>query len=311
MSDLPRDDEEAAEADALYRRMAAAEPTQPGEGVRRAVLAYATRRAAQAASESGVVPKQYSWQRRAGAWGRPTAFGALAAGILAAFMLGPHIGGPPPVTVPAVSEDRAAAAPPPVYADLNSSSLSQEVAPSPVVVPPQARPARVPADALRRQSAAPAAADTRTANLATAAPAAQAAGTRSEVSGGVDARRTRDVGAPAETAMAPVTTTGGASLAKSTRPEDAAVLLRAAANGDLATLRDLHARGADLNATDAAGRTALMLATQNGRAPAVEALLGYGADPNIVDARGDSPLAVALAANEGEIVSALKRHGAR
>jgi hypothetical protein len=307
MSDLPPDDEEAAEVDGLYRRMSAAEPTQPGQGVRAAVLAYATRRAAQAAAEAGVVPKQYSWQRRRRAWARPAAFGALAAGILAAFMLGPRFPGPPPLTVAAVTEERAAAAPPPVYADLNSSSLAQE--PQPMTAFPDAKPGRVPRDALQRRPAAPAAADTRTANIATAAPAAQAATARAEASGRLDAERAPTAAAPAEMGTAPMGT-ATSSLAKS-RKQDAAALWRAAENGDLATLRALHEQRADLNATDSAGRTALMLATLSGRTQAVEALLGYGADPNIVDADGRSPLDTARAANQEDIVNALRARGAR
>jgi hypothetical protein len=312
MSDLPPDDEEAAEVDGLYRRMSAAEPTQPGQGVRVAVLAYATQRAAQAAAEAGVVPKEYSWQRRRRAWGRPLAFGALAAGILAAFMLGPRFPGPPPLTVPAITEERAAAAPPPVYADLTSSSLAQERPPPPMTAFPDAKPGRVPRDALQRQPVAPAAADTRTANVPTAAPAAQDASARAEASGRLDAERARGAAASAEMATAPVaTSTTAAGLAKGGRPEDAAALWRAAENGDLARLRALHEQHADLNATDSAGRTALMLATLSGRAQAVAALLDYGADPNIVDAGGRSPLDAARAAHQDDIVSALRARGAR
>jgi hypothetical protein len=254
-----------------------------------------------------VVPKDYSWQRRRGAWGRPAAFGALAAGILAAFMLGPRFFGPPPVTAPAVTEDRIAAAPPPVYADLNNSSLRDFPATPMTEAAPEARAGRVPR-AAQRQPAAPPAADARTASASAAAPAAQDALARSEASGRLDAGRA--AGAPADMASAPASA-AAAGLAKSRTPHDGAALWRAAETGDLATLRVLHEQRADLNATDTEGRTALMLATLHARAQAVEALLDYGADPNIAAADGRSPLAAALAANEGAIASALRAHGAR
>ena len=90
-----------------------------------------------------------------------------------------------------------------------------------------------------------------------------------------------------------------------------AQLWRAAASGDLPALRELHEKQANLNAADAAGRTALMIATLHGHSEAVSVLLEFGADPNIADASGESPLDAALAADESEIITALKRHGAR
>ena len=154
MSDLPPDTEDAAEADALYRRMSAADPSQPGEGVRLAVLAYATRRAAQAALDAAVRP-EYSWQRPQRAWRRPAAFGALAAGVLAAFMLGPRFTRQPQVVVPVASEERAAGAAP-VFADITSAQLSQPDAMAPPAVESDARVRRMAPDALQRQHAAPA-----------------------------------------------------------------------------------------------------------------------------------------------------------
>lgn len=301
MSELPPDNEDPAEVDALYRRMSAADPSQPGEGVRLAVLAYATRRAAQAARDAAVIRPEYSWQRRR-AWARPAAFGALAAGILAAFMLGPRLTRPPQLPAPAARAERVAASPP-VYADLNTAPLSKEERPPVAMIEPDARVGRMPRDALQRQLTLPPPAEVASSNQAAAAPA------RAAAAGRVSAAAATADAAPAP-AAGPATPSGHAAPAR-LQEEAGAALWRAAETGDLAALRDLHQQHADLNVTDGAGRTALMLATLHGRSQAVAALLDYGADPNIADARGESPLDAALAADESEIISALKRHGAR
>lgn len=308
MSELPPDNEESAEVDALYRRLSAADPSQPGEGVRLAVLAYATRRAAQAASDAEVIRPEYSWQRRR-PWARPATYGALAAGILAAFMFGPRIMRQPQVPATAAVADRAAG-PAPVYADLNSSQLDA-ASPPPAMNAPEAKVRRVPRDVVQRQTAvAPAELASRS-PMATAAPAAQspAAAARAEAAGRISADS-----APAE-AAAGSALEGGAVTSRAAparlQEDTAPALWRAAESGDLAALRDLHQQHANLNAADGAGRTALMIATLHGHSQAVSALLQYGADPNIADARGESPLDAALAADESEIITALKRHGAR
>ena len=300
MSELPPDHDDA-EVDALYRRMSAADPSQPGEGVRLAVLAYATRRAAQAASNAAVVRPEYSWQRRR-AWARPAAFGALAAGILAAFMLGPRFTNPPQVPAPAAMVERAAGAPP-VYADLGSAQPSEEERP-PGAIEPDAKVGRVPRNAPRRQLTLPAPAEVASNNAA-----AVAAPARAEAADRMSAGSAKADAAPAR--AAPQAAASGRA-AQAGLPEDSgAALWRAAESGDLAALRDLRQQHANLDATDAAGRTALMIATLHGHSQAVAALLDYGADPNIADARGVSPLDAALAADESEIIIALKRHGAR
>lgn len=59
-----------------------------------------------------------------------------------------------------------------------------------------------------------------------------------------------------------------------------APLLEAAAAGDTATVKSLVAAGISVNATDALGRTALMLAVKNHQMETVKALAGAGADLN-------------------------------
>jgi hypothetical protein len=301
MNELPSDQEDSAEVDALYRRMSAAEASQPSEGVRLAVLAYATRRAAQAASDAEMIRPEYSWQRRR-PWARPATYGALAAGVLGAFMLAPHLTTPPPAAPAAVAE--RAAAPPPVYADLNSSQLGEAPSP-PLMAEPQAAARRAPVQA-PRQSLSKAADLANSNQVAAGAPAAQSpvAAAPAASAGRVSADSAQANAAPAAAAE---------SRAAPLRPQEdsGAALWRAAENGDLAALRELHQQHANLNATDGAGRTALMIATLHGHSQAVAVLLDYGADPNIADARGESPLDAALAADESEIIAALKRHGAR
>src|SRR5262245_60384941 len=57
-------------------------------------------------------------------------------------------------------------------------------------------------------------------------------------------------------------------------------LIKAVSKGDTPTTRALLARGADVNARDANGRTALMNAAKNGNPTALQPLLTKGADVN-------------------------------
>jgi hypothetical protein len=93
---------------------------------------------------------------------------------------------------------------------------------------------------------------------------------------------------------------------------DSAAALRAAAeSGDLPRLRALLSEQIDLEARDAAGRTALLLAVLRNEAPSVDALLAAGADPNSAAADGTTPLEAAETAHETSIAAALRRAGAR
>lgn len=60
-------------------------------------------------------------------------------------------------------------------------------------------------------------------------------------------------------------------------------LIAAAENGDVERVLKLLQDGADINATDRSGRTAVMTATYNNKAEAVKALIQKGADINIRD----------------------------
>ena len=100
------------------------------------------------------------------------------------------------------------------------------------------------------------------------------------------------------------------AAARESQPETGDALQRAAAAGDSAALDGLL-QTSDVNARDAAGRTALLVAVLRGRSEAVATLLAHGADPNAADASGVTPLAAALARGDASMVETLRRHGAR
>ena len=101
-------------------------------------------------------------------------------------------------------------------------------------------------------------------------------------------------------------------LARAESPVNPEAALRdAAQRGDAPGIhRFLEAR-LNINARDAAGRTALMLAVLHGRREAVEILLNAGADPNAADASGTTPLQAALAGAHPAIATILEQSGAR
>ncbi|NDZ79496.1 hypothetical protein G3I19_13390 [Streptomyces sp. SID10853] len=70
--------------------------------------------------------------------------------------------------------------------------------------------------------------------------------------------------------------------------QDSAVL-EAAGRGDTAAVRAALAAGADLEARDAHGRTALLLAAIGDHVEAARLLVADGADPDAQDDRDDSP----------------------
>jgi len=74
--------------------------------------------------------------------------------------------------------------------------------------------------------------------------------------------------------------------------------------GDAALVKELLAAGANIDARNDAGYTALILAAYNGRAAAVEALLAAGADPNAANRYGMTPQHGAIF--KGEEAIALK-----
>lgn len=102
----------------------------------------------------------------------------------------------------------------------------------------------------------------------------------------------------ADTPFEPVETTDWAVL-----------LCRAGAAGNLAVVRRLLESGADPNAQDVTGPSALHLAAAEGRVKVVKCLLDAGADRSLPDHRDRSPLEVAAASGRLECVKVLLPQG--
>lgn len=89
-----------------------------------------------------------------------------------------------------------------------------------------------------------------------------------------------------------------------------ASLWSAAKANDVSELARLLASGADIDARDARGYSALMLAAYSGNDAAFEYLLAHGADPNSVDAAGNSVLMGAAFKGHTRMVKQLLDAGA-
>jgi len=82
----------------------------------------------------------------------------------------------------------------------------------------------------------------------------------------------------------------GRSTPESEAAQLAASLLGAVKVGDIEQVKLLLSRGAEINATDSLGRTALHGAVANGRKDIVQLLLAQGANVDATDASGQTPL---------------------
>src|SRR5688500_672158 len=80
------------------------------------------------------------------------------------------------------------------------------------------------------------------------------------------------------------------------------MLIQAAESGDTPTVLALLEAGANINATDGRGRTAVMAATHANRVETVQALIDAGAEINIRDHHMDNPFLYASAEGLFEIV---------
>ena len=85
---------------------------------------------------------------------------------------------------------------------------------------------------------------------------------------------------------------------------------RAAAAADLAGLQAAISEGADVNARDSNGWTALLHVAGKGYVSLIEPLLAAGADPDLRAPDGASPLFIAAVYEHTEIIGALVRAGA-
>src|SRR5690606_22269556 len=118
---------------------------------------------------------------------------------------------------------------------------------------------------------------------------------------------------PAPTSQQTPATTPAPAEASSTPPHDPALdddLLAAAAADDADRVRDLLARGADIEARGPHQRTPLIEATKNRATDAARALIEAGADVNATDAIGDSAYLYAGAEGLDAILDLTLTHGA-
>jgi ankyrin repeat protein len=86
--------------------------------------------------------------------------------------------------------------------------------------------------------------------------------------------------------------------------------MRAALEGQTESVKALLRKGADVNAKDGAGRTALMFAVINMHRETVKALLDCGADVNAGANDGGTALMFAASCGDADIVRALLKEGA-
>ena len=96
---------------------------------------------------------------------------------------------------------------------------------------------------------------------------------------------------------------------------DQTPLMRAAAQGDLKTVRQLltDTTAASVNALDQGGQSALMLACQNPKTSpdVVKALIAAGANVNLRSRNGYTALTWALARNNNDVSRLLRHSGGR
>ncbi|MBP2664915.1 MAG: Ankyrin repeat (many copies) [Firmicutes bacterium] len=83
----------------------------------------------------------------------------------------------------------------------------------------------------------------------------------------------------------------------------------AAAYGQTPIVRQLLDQGADVNARDKAGQTALMMAVCNSHADVVNVLLQRGADITARDSKGNTSISMAKAKNDRRVLEALVQAG--
>ena len=88
-------------------------------------------------------------------------------------------------------------------------------------------------------------------------------------------------------------------------------LWKVAESGEIGQLIELLARGADVNASNQAGVTALMLAAYHGQLEMVRALTDHGADVNAIDRDGFTAATLAQHSHREDIVRLLVARGAR
>src|SRR5579871_5513684 len=111
--------------------------------------------------------------------------------------------------------------------------------------------------------------------------------------------------------MAKMLLAAGASVKATTRIGAISPLIMAAKNGSAPMIEILLKAGADCNATDEHGTTALMTAASSGSADAVKMLISHGANVNAREGtHGQTALMFAAALNRDAAIRTLLEHGA-
>jgi ankyrin repeat protein len=88
-------------------------------------------------------------------------------------------------------------------------------------------------------------------------------------------------------------------------------LLVASFKGDNEAIRDLLAKGVNVNIKDTDGRTPLTEAAWNGHSETIKLLLEHGADPSVKKNDGETALSLATARGQKEAVALLKKAGTK
>jgi ankyrin repeat protein len=102
-----------------------------------------------------------------------------------------------------------------------------------------------------------------------------------------------------------------AFTASAQNPSPDAALRQAAQDGQMTTVKDLLAKGANVNARDETGRTALMwVAPARDNSEMVNFLISKGADVNAIDNAGETALMIAASQSNPAILTALLEAGA-
>lgn len=87
-------------------------------------------------------------------------------------------------------------------------------------------------------------------------------------------------------------------------------LMLAAHTGNVASIKELVGKGADVNSQDAYGWTALRYAVRSNNLGVVESLIAHGADVNLASYSGRTPLMSAIGNDFEQIVELLVKKGA-
>jgi len=280
--------------EALYRRLAKLDPSEPAPATRQAIMGRARQLASsRAATDTRQTPRSPAFR-----WGRTAVMGALAASVVTALVIAPRYlpSGSSPARAPQAHPPRSSAANRALQMPPSATSAADmRLAPGTPASPEFAVPRAALGPSARAAAAAP----------APAAKSAMPAGTEDTAAPFAAFSNARRWNRQANAALPPAV---NGSLSAVSEPAQQR-LRQAAEAGDLAQIAVLASQLPDLNAPDAQGRTAVMIATLHRQTAAVTALLSLGADPNAADVNGLTPLQAAREAGARDLVAALERYG--